>query len=368
MAAVEAKTRTEEPDRLSGFPAPRETVRLYGHDAAREQFERALDEGRLHHGWLISGPEGIGKATLAYRLARTVLGHEDPGVASQDPESPLFHQVAGRAHPNLLILNRSYNEKTKRYSQWIGVDEVRRLRSFLGGTAAQAGWRVVIVDRAEELNAHAANALLKGLEEPPEKTVFLLVATAEGRLPVTIRSRCQSLRLHPLDEKAVESAARQAFAGAETEIDGETLATAIGLSEGSVRRALVLSGGEGIALYDEILDAFRQLPSLDMAWLHGKAEKLGAAGNTEQLELFFALLLGLMERLIRARATGQGTQGSESALAAKLVAERDLGRWADAWEAIGKAHDETLGLNLDRGVLVLESFSRLQSLAGRENR
>ncbi len=368
MAAADAKARDEEPDRLAGFPAPRETVQLHGHAEAREQFESALGEDRLHHGWLISGPEGVGKATLAYALARKVLSHGRAGEDPDDPEGPLFHQVAGRAHPNLLILNRTYNPKTKRYSQWIGVDEVRRLRSFLGGTAGQTGWRVVVVDRADELNAQAANALLKGLEEPPAKTVFLLVATAEGRLPVTIRSRCRSLRLHRLDDGDVEQAAHQALAAAEKTIDGETLQTAIALAEGSVRRALVLSGGEGIALYGEILDAFRKLPKLDAAWVHKKAETLSAPANTEQLELFFALLLGLLERLIRTRATQTSRHPAESELAGDLLGESDLGLWADTWEAIGKAQDETLGLNLDRGVLVLDSFSRLQSLAERTNR
>src|SRR5262249_9762931 len=158
----------------------------------------ALRSGRLHHAWLIVGPEGVGKATLAYRLAREVLSIGREGRSGAD--ASVFGRVAGLSHPNLLLLRRSYNDRTKRYSQWIGVDEVRRLRNFLGNTAGGQGWRVVVVDRADELNQNAANALLKALEEPPAKTVFFLVATAEGRIPVTIRSRCRTMRVDGLAE------------------------------------------------------------------------------------------------------------------------------------------------------------------------
>jgi DNA polymerase-3 subunit delta' len=138
-AAEKSRVAVDEPDRLEGFSAPREVDRLFGHDAARAEFEEALKGGRLHHAWLIVGPEGIGKATLAYHLAREVLafGDEEPGghIPAVGAEHPVFRRIAAQAHPNLLLLRRSWNERTKRYSQWIGVDEVRRLRSFLGHSA-----------------------------------------------------------------------------------------------------------------------------------------------------------------------------------------------------------------------------------------
>ena len=203
MSRAAAKKRedpVEEPDRLEGFSSPREVDRLFGHEAALTEFGEALHGGRLHHAWLMVGPEGVGKATLAYRLAREVLARGEEGAphAPIDPDHPVFRKVAGLGHPNLLLIRRSWNDKTKRYSQYIGVDEVRRLRNFLGHSAGETGWRVVVVDRADDLNQNAANALLKALEEPPPRTLFLLVATAEGRIPVTIRSRCRTLRVTAL--------------------------------------------------------------------------------------------------------------------------------------------------------------------------
>ena len=276
----------EEPDRLEGFSSPREVDRLFGHEAARAEFGEALTSGRLHHAWLLVGPEGVGKATLAYHLAREVLAHGGEGGAHAPitADHPVFRKVAALAHPNLLLIRRSWNDKTKRYSQWIGVDEVRRLRSFLGHSAGETGWRVVIVDRADDLNQNAANALLKALEEPPLRTLFLLVATAEGRIPVTIRSRCRTLRVTTLGVEDLQRAVQAALERDDHEVDAKTLSTALALSQGSVRRALELATGEGIALYRDIVTAFAKLPELDGQAAHKLAERLGGfGGDSERL-------------------------------------------------------------------------------------
>jgi DNA polymerase-3 subunit delta' len=367
--AAAAKTRVagDEPDRLEGFSAPREVDRLFGHVAARAEFEEALKGGRLHHAWLIVGPEGIGKATLAYRLAREVLalGDGEPGrrIQTVDARHPVFRRVAAQAHPNLLLLRRSWNERTKRYSQWISVDEVRRLRSFLGHSAGEGSWRVVIVDRADDLNQNAANALLKALEEPPQRTVFFLVAAAEGQIPVTIRSRCRTLRVNPLGEDDLKQAVAAALARDGYNIDADTLETALLLSQGSVRRALELATGDGIVLYRDLLTAFRKLPELDGSGLHKLAERLGGPSDADRFELFFSLLLGLLERLIRTAATGEGAIGTEGELAQRLIGGDDPSPWVEAWEAIGLAKADAMSLNLDRSLLVLETFLRLQQAA-----
>ena len=271
------------------------------------------------------------------------------------------------ASQSVCCCSRAYNDKTKRYGQWIGVDEVRRLRAFLGNTAGESGWRVVIVDRADELNQNAANALLKALEEPPPRTLFLLISGAEGRLPVTIRSRTRTLRLPALGEDDLEKAVRAALVRDDHEADTKTLATALALSQGSVRRALELISGEGIELYGEIVGTFASLPELDGPRLHGLVESLVKHGDTERLELYLSLLLGVIERLIRFSATGEGATEQERALAKRLVSPGNLARWAEAWEAISLARAEALALNLDRSLLVLDTWFRLAKALAREH-
>jgi DNA polymerase-3 subunit delta' len=359
MAAERSRGPAAEPDRLAGFSAPREVDRLFGHQSAQQELAVAFESGRMHHAWLIVGPEGVGKATLAYRFARAVLGVGE----AVDRDHPVFRKVAALSHPNLLLIRRSWVEKSKRWSQWILIDEVRRLRAFLGHSAGEGGWRVVIVDRADELNQSAANALLKALEEPPPRTLFLLISSAEGRLPVTIRSRTRTLRVRGLGEDDLERAVRAALERDGHEADDKALATALALSEGSVRRALELISSEGIELYDEIAASLAALPEIEGPRLHRQVDRLAGAGDIERLDLYLSLLLGLVERLIRFTATAEGATRDERTLAGRLVSPANLGNWAEAWEAISEAKAEAFALNLDRSLLVLETWFRLQAVA-----
>jgi DNA polymerase-3 subunit delta' len=364
-AAERARAALLEPDRLDSFSSPREVEHVFGHDEAVAEFENALRSGRMHHAWLLVGPEGVGKATLAYRFARTVLAQAEGHDAREaGADNLVFRKVAGLAHPNFLLIRRSWVEKTKRYSQWIGVDEVRRLRAFLGNTAGGAGWRVVIVDRADELNQNAANALLKALEEPPPQTLFLLISSAEGRLPITIRSRARILRVAGLGAEDLERAVRAALDRDEQAADAKTIKLALALSQGSVRRALELVSGEGIGLYENILAAFASLPELDGARLHKQVDRLAGVGDAERLELYLALLLGVIERLVRHGATGEDIGEAEGKLAKRLVSKENLTEWAKAWEVLSEARAEAYAYNLDRGLLVLDTWFRLQHLVG----
>ncbi|MBB1094119.1 DNA polymerase III subunit delta', partial [Rhodopseudomonas palustris] len=184
---------------------PRETTALFGHHVAEQALLDAYRGGRIAHAWLIGGAQGIGKATLAYRMARFVLAHRDPladavqGAASLDldPSHPVVRHVAAEAHGGLLTLERSVNDKGV-LRNVITVDESRETIGFFGSTAAVEGWRVCIVDTVDDLNASSANALLKVIEEPPQRSLFLLVSNSPARVLPTIQSRCRKLMLRPL--------------------------------------------------------------------------------------------------------------------------------------------------------------------------
>ena len=220
MAADDDDALIPEPDRAPNAPHPREVAALYGQRAAEAEFLTALTGGRMHHGWLLTGPRGVGKATLAWRIARHMLAHgtpqdeadalfgapEPPRSLALDPEHPVFRRCASLSEPRLKLIRRGWDEKTKRLRGQIVVDDVRTLRDFTGLSAADGGWRAVIVDAAEEMNPSAANAILKMLEEPPARCIFLLVSHAPARLLPTIRSRCRTLTLRPLAHDALMQA------------------------------------------------------------------------------------------------------------------------------------------------------------------
>ena len=223
--------------------SPRETLVLYGHGDAERAFLDAYRSGRFAHSWLISGPKGIGKATLAYRMARFVLAHPDaqaPAVRAAtslevDAAHAVARRIAAQGQGDLLVLERTINEKTGKLYQDIRVDDVRRTVGFFGSTAGEGGWRVTIVDSVDELNPSGANALLKILEEPPKRALLLLVSHAAGRVLPTIRSRCRVLALRSLSATDVARAAADASGQAPGASDIRGAAAA---AEGSVRRAL----------------------------------------------------------------------------------------------------------------------------------
>ncbi len=368
-----------ELDRLDGFPHPRETVRLFGHAAAELTLAEALAGGRMHHAWLLAGPEGVGKATLAYRFARYALARDEERIGGEGaldvaPEGIAARQVRALSHPGLLVIRRGYDVKAKRFPAAIPVEEVRRLKGFLGHTVGAEEWRAVIVDRADELNISAANALLKSLEEPPSRTVFLLVSGAEGRLLPTIRSRCRTLALAPLGTEDLRKAATQALVAAGEEIAASAPSprewTALErLSAGSVRRALSLHGGRGIELYERVFGLLSSLPDPDWGRIHALADELASPAAEQRYELFFELVMDLLSRLIEARVLGakSGARASaeERELAESLIGEDRLATWAELWERVAADKAAVQALNLDRKALILEVFSRLASAASR---
>src|SRR5215470_7775001 len=272
-------TRGADEDQ-NDVPLPRETTVLFGHDGAEREFLSVYRSGRVPHAWLIGGEPGIGKATLAYRIARFVLVWPDPSRApppyppphagegregaslALDPAHRTVRRVAVNAHPDLLALERTPGDSGKMRTV-ITVEQVRRLATFFGSTAGEGGWRVSIVDSADELkHPEGSNALLKMLEEPPPRSLFLLVGHAPGRLLPTIRSRCRRLALKPLGQGDVVSAASVALgSNPGVQADQAALLAAAAASQGSVARAIALAGGPTLALREKVGELLQALPA-----------------------------------------------------------------------------------------------------------
>lgn len=354
-----------EADRLDGFPHPRQTRRLIGHDGTQRMLAERVATNRLHHGWLMTGPEGIGKATLAYAFARHLLAkpaeRDAAAQALAVTETSVAHrQVTALSHPDLLLLRRPWDPKTKRHAASIPIDEVRRLRMFLGHTAEGAAFRVVLVDSADDLAPAAANALLKSLEEPPPRTVFMLLSSEPGRLLPTIRSRCRLLALAPLVPDDLKAAVGQAITASD---NGQPPAPSewpglIELSQGSVRRALSVSSTGGLKIYERVLAAVSGLPNIDWSAIHTLSDELAGAAAEQKFEQFFGFLLDLIGRLVRAEISGKGAPG-DLKLARGVMGGDRVAAFAAAWSEIAAAKAEAMALNLDRKNLIMETIARL---------
>ncbi|UOM34575.1 DNA polymerase III subunit delta' [Acuticoccus sp. I52.16.1] len=328
-----------EPDMLDNAPPPREAQTLVGHGEAVGRLMEAFAAGTPPQAILLEGPRGIGKATLAFRLARALLstlpGQPLPDDLWDDPQSRTAHQVAAGTHPGLVHLTRPWDEKGKKFKSELTVDEVRRIVPFLGSTAADGGWRVVIVDAVDDMNINASNALLKALEEPPRRTLFILVAHVSGRVMATIRSRCRAIRMRPLSEDEVRGALNALRADPST----------AKLGEGSVRRALGLANAGA----DVVRSAQRLLaPSMvrDIRAQHQLAEM--AAQRRDDA---FATVLELVLDAIAGRAkhgAGRLPLPALDTYAALYLSVTDDRRRIEVF-------------NLDRKEMVLAVLSRLSA-------
>ncbi|MDH2325539.1 DNA polymerase III subunit delta' [Cereibacter sp. SYSU M97828] len=348
-----------EPDRVEGAPHPRETMALFGHEGAEATFIDAARSGRLHHGWLVTGPRGVGKATLAWRMARFLLA--DTPTMDVSADHPVSHRIAALSEPRLFLLRRGANATGSALSADIRVDEVRKLKSYLSLSAADGGRRVVIVDSADEMATAAANAILKLLEEPPANVTLILISHQPSKLLPTIRSRCRELRLGALEAEPMRDALTQA---------GATVDDPVPLAElggGSVGEAVRILNLDGLALYRDLIATLSTIPRLDRSRALALAE-LGAGRGAEPR---FDLIVGLIDRFL-ARLARAGTLSlippeaakGEADLIARLSPDRHAAlKWAELAQNLGLRARQGKAVNLDPAALLLDMILRIDETA-----
>lgn len=351
----------DEPDRLPGAPHPRETVALHGQSPAEAAFLAAAAGGRAPHAWLLTGPRGSGKATLAWRIARWLIAGDPAAGLDMAPEHPVFRQLAALASPQLFLARRPWDDKAERLRTQITVDEVRALKSFFQRSAADGGHRVAIVDAADEMNGAAANALLKILEEPPRGATLLLVSHQPGGLLPTIRSRCRTLRLAPL---GADDLARVLTAAGHAPEPPEARALAA-LSGGSAGAALALIAGDGLARYDEIAALLATAP-LDRRRAIALAEATGGRDGAARYELTLDLVRLALSRLALSGAGAPVTPASpaEATLLGRLGARPAQGRlWAALVPELVARTTHARAVNLDPAQVILDTFLQIDAAA-----
>jgi len=360
---------------------PRFTRQLIGHEKAERLFLEAFNSDRMHHAWLISGPKGIGKATLAWKFAKFLLTQDTeveagPGLFGDDlpaspmsldtdPENPSVQRVEAGGHGGLSVTERSLNEKTGKMRSDIVIDDIRKLIRFYEQTSAEGGWRVAIVDAADEMNANAANALLKVLEEPPEKSIIFLIAHSPGRLLPTIRSRCRALKLQSLQETSVQAV----LAGRYPDLGTEELAATARLAAGAPGKAIELAALGGINLYKQFSSLLETIPRLDIPKLHALAGQLAAVKADAEYRLFIEIYLNWIQRMVRSISLGAAVEGEavdiipgESAQMIRISSLAGVDRWLDLWEKMGNLVNRADAVNLDKKQVVIGMFTSISTL------
>jgi DNA polymerase-3 subunit delta' len=352
-------------------PAPRANPDLLGHEAAEITLCRLFSSGRMPHALLLSGPRGIGKATLAYRFARFVLAHGagegaaplsldgDPSGLAIAAGSGPFRRVASGGHADLLTVERAYDPRRRRLRSEIVVDDTREIAAFLRLTAAEGGWRIVVVDGADEMNRNAANALLKILEEPPRQALLLLVAHSPGRLLPTIRSRCRRLALAPLPADIV----RGLLVRYRPELADEQAAVLTNLAAGSIGRALDLAAAGGVDLYDTLLKLLPDERGADPAALHAFADRLARGEADAAYRAVEELVPQILAGIAVATARDAQTDDRATAVLPRLASRASAARWAELRDEIEQGFARADALNLDRKQTILSTFFAIERVA-----
>jgi DNA polymerase-3 subunit delta' len=364
-----------EMDEIDVNTGPRVTQNLVGHGDAEAVFLKAYNSDRLHHAWLISGAKGVGKATFAYKIAKFLLTQpvddgggmfgdtipmDKPTSLDADPDNPAVQRITAGGHGNIMLVERPWDEKKGVHKTVTTVDEVRKLINFFNKTASEAGWRIAIIDTVEDMNRNAANALLKVLEEPPEKSILLLVTNAPGKLLPTIRSRCQKITLNDLKHQDVLSV----ISARHPDVDELTLSKLAKLSDGAPGKALTLYEQGGIELYEKMVGILKSAPNIPSSTKHALAAELSRKGKEANWRQFIGFLMDMVAHIVRSSASKtplNEVAGGEGTLVQKFMDANSADYWIDVWENMGQTYRAAEGVNLDKTQVILNMLHLIET-------
>lgn len=337
-------------DVIDGAIPPKENTKLFGHASSESFLASAYKTGKVHHAILLEGPQGIGKATLAFKFANHVLSHPEfeqapESLADPDEESPVYKQIAGGASHNLMHIKCETDPKTGKVKSAITVDDIRKTGRFFSQTSGSNNWRIAIIDVADDLNRSAANAILKILEEPPKRALFLVLSHSPGRLLPTIRSRCLSIRLKPLEDEQLEAAL--SHLDALRDLDQDNIKQLLHLSDGSVSRALTVLNYGGAELIQTFNEIIAPNSNVERKTVHKLCESLAARDQDVSYHFFVEHMIGHVMNLAKEAAnSAQMQKASQLAELSNQLTNHKL---------------ESDTYNLDRKQTLLTLFSMIEA-------
>ena len=366
-------------DQIEGYPHPKLTKNLFGHQTAEQEFINCFKSGKFHHGWLITGSKGIGKATFAWRVAKFLLTQPTDGqeknslfdnsenkqiAIDANLRNVITARILAESEPRLAIIRKCYDEKRKTFRSSIRVDEIRHLKSSFSLSVTDGGYRVAIVDCVDDLNINAANALLKILEEPPKNTVFLLISHNVHSLIPTIKSRCRELRLNSLADSDLVNALKQINLTI-PEQDSEIYSL---LGSGSVGNSIRLIQHDGASIYRTLLSFLHQLPDLNGFELEKFIATFLGNKNKSRLELLIELLNVTVARISKAGIVGRSSSyyflTDEKEIFTKLCPNLNSAKkWAQLAQTQSQRLKDGLAANLDPGSMILDTFFQIEDCA-----
>ena len=357
------------------FTHPRAMNTLLGHEEIERELLNLFNSGRMPHGLILSGPKGIGKATLAYKFTRFLFKHgaSDPNQdslfgdgAGDTPTSldiahddPVFSKVASGGHPDLLTIERLYDATKNKTAEGLAVAELRKVEPFLRMTSSDGGWRVVIIDDADTMNRNAQNALLKILEEPPKNTLLVLITHRLGALIPTIRSRTRLMTIGGLTPDVMTDLLNKKG----NDLLNDQLDILTAMADNSFGKALDIMEQGGLESFTQVTSILSEYQNIDWRLIHHLGDQVSRAGQEQAYKNLVETLLWVFKTMAFAKARGQSLSPAalDTAPYSDILRNSSLAQLLKICENLSSHFEKTKRGNLDKKQAILGAFQTIMA-------